>query len=73
MKQHKARRLIRDGDLVAEVEIELEGHDHEWGPTMSMDDALKLDAVRNAMRDKDYDAVHNIGKLYRLTPLQAKV
>lgn len=73
MKQYTAQRLVRDGDLVAEVEIKLEKHDHEWGPTMSMDDALKLDTVRDAMRQKNYDAVRTLGKLYRLTPIEAKI
>ena len=63
------KKLIRDGDLVAEVQIELSDDHEEWGPTMSLSDARKVDEVRDAMRRHDYDAVRQIARLYRLVPL----
>ncbi len=69
MKRYRTQRLIRDGNLVAEVEIELEDDDRAWGPTLSKEDAFKLDDVREAMRSKNYRAVNKVGKLYRLSPL----
>jgi len=68
MKTRNVRRLIRDGDMVAEVTIELRDDHEEWGPTMSPADAAKLDIVRQAMRLKDYPAVARLATLFRLTP-----
>ena len=69
MSARKAKRLIRDGDLVAEVTITLESDDAGWGPTMSKADALRLDDVRDALRRKDYAAAEKLAKLYRLAPV----
>jgi len=71
MKTYRAQKLIREGDLVAEVEIELHNDDTAWGPTMSREDAFKLDDVRKALREKDYKTVESLARLYRLTPVHA--
>jgi len=38
---------------VAEVEVELQDTDSGWSPTMSLDDAYKLDDVRISLRQGD--------------------
>ena len=68
-KSYTNRTLIRDGDLVAEVQVKLADDHEDWGPTMSLDDAKKVDKVRLAMRTKDYDEVRKLAKLYRLVPV----
>jgi len=45
----KSVKLIQ-GKYAAEVTIELQYSDDSWSPTMSLDDARKLDAVRVALR-----------------------
>ena len=40
-------------DELAEVEIELIDTDEGWSPYLSMDDAFKLDDVRDALRRGD--------------------
>ena len=39
-------KLVREGDLVAEVTVELLDDAGAWSPTLSIDDASKLDDVR---------------------------
>lgn len=45
--------IIHEGRYAADVEIELHDSDESWSPTMSADDAKKLDAVRSALRRDD--------------------
>ena len=69
MKNYRAKKLIRDGDLIAEVEVDLHDGIGDWEPTMSKDDAFKVDDVCDAMRRKDYQAVAKLARLYRLVPV----
>lgn len=52
MKRRRTE-LIREGRYAAEVEIELEYDEESWSPTMSLDDAGKLERVRLALRRGD--------------------
>jgi hypothetical protein len=40
-----------------------------WSPYLSLDDALKLDDVRSALRRGDLEAASHLGRLYTLTPV----
>lgn len=71
MKTRLTKHLIRDGDLVAEVEIELSDDFGEWGSTMSADDAMKIDDIREAMKRRDYVAAAKLARIYRLTPIES--
>jgi len=53
MRKRRHKKLVQEGQYVAEVEIELIDADEGWSPYLSLDDALKLDDVRNALRRKD--------------------
>jgi len=55
MKTRPTTKLMRDGDLVAEVEVYLVDGDAGWTPYLSLDDAYKLDDVREALRSGDVD------------------
>lgn len=68
----RINKLIRDEDLVAEVAVELGDADEPWGPTISLDDAKKIDEVREAMRQRDYEKVRAVGRLYRLVPIDTQ-
>ena len=48
MNGKAATKLVREGDLVAEVSIRLVMDVGEWSPALSLDDATKLDEVRQA-------------------------
>lgn len=54
---------------MAEVDIELIETGESWSPYLSLEDAGKLDDVREALRRKEIDSVSRIAKVYRLTPV----
>ena len=49
----KQIKYIHEGHYVAEVEVELQDADSGWSPTMSLDDAYKLDDVRAYLKQGD--------------------
>ncbi|GFP29278.1 hypothetical protein HKBW3S42_00759 [Candidatus Hakubella thermalkaliphila] len=55
--------------IVAEVDVELLETDDEWSPYLSLEDAYKLDDVREALRRGDVKAAAQHGKVYTLTPV----
>jgi hypothetical protein len=68
----RSKEFIHEGKYAAEVEIELEYSDESWSPTMSADDARKLDAVRLALRRGDIAEAAKYGRVFELTPVTAK-
>jgi hypothetical protein len=67
----KQKRLVKEGDLVAEVEVEMTGDDQPWGPYLTLEDAQRLDAVRSALERNDVAAAVQLGRVFRLMPLTA--
>ena len=66
------QRLVREGEFVAEVDVTLVETDDGWAPQLSLEDAYKLDNVRNALRTGDVKAASRLAhRVYRLTPLAA--
>ena len=70
MKTRKHNKLIREGDYVAEVEVELIESDEGWSPCLSLADAQRLDEVRVALRKGDVAAALKLASVYRLTPIK---
>ncbi len=68
----KSKEFIHEGKYAAEVTIELEYSDESWSPTMSPDDARKLDTVRVALRAGDLAEAAKHGRVFELTPIAAK-
>ena len=67
-----SKEFIHEGKYAAEVPIELVYSDESWSPTMSADDARKLDAVRLALRRGDIAEASKHGRVFELTPVAAK-
>jgi hypothetical protein len=65
-------KLIREGKYVAEIEIELHYSDESWSPTMSLDDAQKLETVMLALRRGDISEAAKHGRVFELTPIATK-
>ena len=61
--------FIREGKYAAEVEIELHYSDDSWSPTMSADDARKLETVTLALRHGDLAEAARHGRVFELTPV----
>ncbi len=62
-------KLIREGKYAAEVPIELHYSDESWSPTMSAEDARKLETVRLALRRGDIAEAARHGRVFELTPV----
>lgn len=70
MKTKATKKLVREGDLVAEVEVNLVDAEDGWAPYLSLDDAYKLDDVRDALRAGDVKRASRVAsRVYRLTPV----
>ena len=72
MRNKKTVELIHEGRFAAEVEIELHYSDESWSPTMSGADALKLEAVREALRRGDVREAAKHGRVFEMTPVAAE-
>jgi hypothetical protein len=68
----KSTKLIHEGKYAAEVTIDLLYSDESWSPTMSADDARKLDTVRFALRAGNIAEAAKHGRVFELTPVAAK-
>jgi hypothetical protein len=69
MSTRRQIKLVREGEYVAEVEVELIEGEDGWAPYLSLEDAEKLDAVREAMRLGNIDDAGRWAKVFRLMPV----
>lgn len=58
-KRRRHVKLVHEGQYAAEVEVELIYDDQGWSPYLSIEDAYKLDDVRDALRRGDVEAALN--------------
>ncbi len=63
------KKLFREGDYLAEVEITLRDPDAVWGPHLLVEEARELDEVRMALRRGDFAKAAKLARVYRLTPV----
>ncbi|MBM3494941.1 MAG: hypothetical protein FJX72_11580 [Armatimonadetes bacterium] len=71
MNTRRVTRIVREGGYVAEVEVDLIEADFGWAPYLSLDDALKLDEVREALRRGDLAAAARRADVCALEPVRA--
>lgn len=69
MAQRVKTKYVHEGKYVAEVEVSLIEDDTQWAPYLSVDDAYKLDDVRDALRQGDLDAAARYGRIYEMRPV----
>lgn len=69
MKKRERTKYIHEGNYVAEVRVVLLDDEEGWSPYLSVDDAYRLDDVREALRDGDLARAAKYGKVYALTPV----
>lgn len=68
-KQTQRTKMVHEGDFVAEVDVSLIEGEEGWAPYLSVDDALKLDDVREALRSGDLKNAKKLSRIYRLMPV----
>ena len=69
-KQHRTK-LIHEGGYLAEVDVELLITENDWSPYLTLEDAYKLDDVREALRNGDVARAMQFGRVYTLSPVAA--
>jgi hypothetical protein len=69
MRTRRQTKLIHEGGYVAEVDVELVETDTGWSPYLSLDDAYRLDDVREALRRGDVKTAAQHARVYTLSPV----
>jgi hypothetical protein len=69
MTTRKRTKLVREGQYIAEVDVEIMEDEAGWSPYLSLDDAYKLDDVREALRRGDIAAASRSSRVFTLTPV----
>jgi hypothetical protein len=63
-------KLIHEGRYAAEIPVDLIEDESGWSPYLSVEDALKLDAVRDALRRGDVAVAARHGRVFELVPVR---
>ena len=69
MKQKHITKLVHEGEYVAEVDVDLIYSDEGWSPYLSLEDAYKLDDVREALREGNVKTAAQHARVFMLTPV----
>ena len=70
MTRKRRTKLIHEGQYAAEVDVELIESEAGWAPYLSLEDAQKLDAVREALRQGDLKRASQLARVVKLALLQ---
>jgi hypothetical protein len=71
MKSGKRTKYVREGRYVAEVDVELLEDDTGWSAYLSVQDACRLDDVRDALRRGDISRASDLARVFKLEPVNA--
>ena len=69
MTRRRRTKLVHEGNYVAEVEVELLREPQGWSPYLSLEDAYRLDDVREALRRGDVKTAARYARVFSLTPV----
>ena len=69
MASRHQTKLVREGQFIAEVEVDLIEEKEGWAPYLSLEDARRLDAIREALREGDLTKATQQAKVFRLMPV----
>ncbi len=69
MSARQKIKFVHEGQYVAEVSVDVVESESSWSPTISLDDAYKLDDVREALKAGDLKAAAQYGRVYELKPV----
>jgi hypothetical protein len=71
MTKRRISKLVHEGEYVAEVEVELIYTDEGWSPYLSLNDAQKLDEVRESLRRGELEVAARLARIFKLIPIAA--
>jgi hypothetical protein len=69
MKKRSHTKLIHEAGYVAEVDVGLIEGDESWAPYLSLEDAYKLEDVREALSRGDIKTAARYARVYTLVPV----
>ena len=69
MRKRRHIKLVHEGQYVAQVEVDLIETDEGWSPYLSLEDAYKLDDVRDALRRGDLKTASRLSRVFNLIPV----
>ena len=69
---HQVTKTIREGNLMAEVKVELVPDDGAWGPYISATDALKMERVRLALKAGDKELAAKDAEVFEVSRFAAE-
>ena len=72
MSHGETTRLVREGNYVAEVSVDLIEAEGGWNPYLTLDDAYRLDDTRDALRRGDIRRASRMARAYKLTPVETQ-
>lgn len=73
MRKRNRTKLVQEGEFVAEVDVDLIETDEGWSPYLSLEDAYKLDDVRDALRRGDIESAARFARVFKLTPVSMSI
>ena len=69
MNTRERTKLVHEGNYVAEVDVELLEEPEGWSPYLSLENAYRLDEVREALRRGDIKTAAKYARVFSLTPV----
>lgn len=72
MNKKNRIKLVHEGDFIAEVNVDLVDTGEGWSPYLSIEDAYKLDDVRDALRKGDIETASKLARVFKLTPISSQ-
>jgi hypothetical protein len=69
MSTRPGTKFVHEGQYAAEVEVHWIDSEDGWSPYLSLEDAQKLDQVREALRSGDLATASRLARVYQLTPV----
>ena len=69
MNKRRHTKIVREGNYLAEIEVDLIDTGEGWSPYLTLEDAYKLDDAREALRRGDLKTAGRFGQVFTLTPV----
>lgn len=69
MKKKQHTKILKEGNYLAEVKVNLLETGEGWSPYLSLEDARKLDEVREALQNENIKKAQKLSKVYYLKPV----
>jgi len=67
--KRQVTKLVKEGEYLAQVDVELIITGEGWSPYLSLEDACRLDDIRQSLRKGDLEAAARHSRVYKLTPI----